>query len=248
MPEDRYAKVYGEDIAAFGGYPYSIPGAQLSSRIANRRRNDAITAMCGLSGKKVIDVGCGDGTYTLEFLKAGPRDILGIDTVGAAISVAQSKAVGLDSIRFKVASVYDLGRLGENYDVAIIRCVLHHLDDPERAIGNITAVAREIVVVEPNGYSPVLKVIEKVSRYHRDHGERSYFPSQIDRWFTRHGGRVVDSRLYGFVPFFCPDGAARVLSAIEPVVERIPLVRMLACAFCVKHIVVEAPDRKRGKP
>ena len=37
-------------------------------------------------------------------------------------------------------------------------------------------------VIEPNGYNPVLKVLEKVSRYHIEHEERSFFPATLHAW------------------------------------------------------------------
>jgi hypothetical protein len=38
------------------------------------------------------------------------------------------------------------------------------------------------------------------------------------------------------VPFFCPDGMATVLKAIEPAFETVPIARQLSCAvFCVRY-------------
>jgi SAM-dependent methyltransferase len=189
-----------------------------------------------LAGRTVIDVGCGDGTYTLELLQGGPRDVLGIDPAAEAIARARERSAGRDNVRFAVTSVYDLAELGETFDVAVVRGVLHHLDRASDAASAIARVARVIVVVEPNGCNPVLKIIEKVSRYHREHGEKSYWPGRLDHWFESAGGRVTGRWFIGQVPMFCPDRMAGMLKMVEPVVERVPLVRRIMCAQYVQRV------------
>ena len=45
---------------------------------------------------------------------------------------------------------------------------------------------------------------------------------------------TVERRLFaGLVPMFCPDWMARVTKRIEPLVERLPLVRNIGCAVYV---------------
>jgi len=73
-------------------------------------------------------------------------------------------------------------------------------------------------------------VIEKVSRYHREHGERSFTAPHMIRWIEQAGGRVTNLRYAGFVPMFCPDGLARAMKRVEGIVESTPAVRVVACA------------------
>jgi len=106
----------------------------------------------------------------------------------------------------------------------------------ETAVEKICKKARDIVVVEPNGYNPMLKVIEKTSKYHLEHEEKSYRPGILDAWFIRNGGEIVQSIYVGLVPMFCPDLAARVLKFFEPIVEKTPLLRRLCCGQYVNKI------------
>ena len=92
--------------------------------------------------------------------------------------------------------------------------------------------------MEPNGYNPVLKVIEKLSRYHVEHEEKSYSPRRVAAWFERCGARVEAERYIGLVPMFCPDLLARLLKSFEPLVERTPLLRRIACGQYVQRIGV----------
>ena len=98
------------------------------------------------------------------------------------------------------------------------------------ALKEALRLAPSVVSIEPNGYNPVLKVLERVSRYHRDHEEKSYPPSRLDYWVTRLGGAITSRQWIGLVPMFCPDWFARTLKTIEPTIERLPGVNRLCCA------------------
>lgn len=72
-------------------------------------------------------------------------------------------------------------------------------------------------------------VIERVSTYHRDHDEKSYWPPTLNRWFAKCGYSPVEQRFFCLVPYFCPTRIAKLLKKIEPRLELIPVVRELAC-------------------
>lgn len=235
MTQEKNVKQFNQDVEVNAGYLYTT-GAKLSSYLANRRQSEAVKHITNLTGKRVIDIGCGDGTYTLEFLTAQPSYVLGVDAANGAVNCAKQKSIGFDRIEFRVMDVYNLDTLGERFDVAIVRGVLHHLYDVEKAIASLSRTADEVVVIEPNGYNPILKIIEKTSLYHIEHEEKSYFPHQLDSWFAQNGGRPIQSFYCGLVPFFCPDCVARMLKILEPVVERIPFFKQLACGSYVLKV------------
>lgn len=206
--------------------------------MANGRMTDAVKEMVDIEGKRVIDIGCGDGTYTIELMEMRPQHIIGIDAAGAAIDLARKKVLGKENIKFEEASIYDLNSKEEVYDVAVARGVLHHLDDVKTAIAVISKIAKEIIVVEPNGYNPVLKIIEKTSLYHIEHEEKSYCPGKLDQWFRQYGGILAKSIYIGLVPMFCSDSVARLCKIFEPFVEKTPLIRKLLCGQYVQKILM----------
>jgi SAM-dependent methyltransferase len=223
---------FDRDVEANGGYRYTT-NAGLSSRIANERQTEATLALVELGGRSVIDVGCGDGTYTAELAaRAAPRRILGIDPAATAIAAATNR---YPQLRFEIGDEYWLESTDERFDVAIVRGVLHHATDPQRLVQAIARVARQVLVIEANGLNPVLKVIERLSRYHRDHDERSFSAARIDGWL-RSASLTIERRLYvGLVPLFVPAPAARILKTIEPVMEQTPGVRRIALGtYCVR--------------
>ncbi len=117
--------------------------------------------------------------------------------------------------------------------MAVIQGVLHHADDPQATIREGLRVARELVVLEPNGLNPGLKLLEKVSKYHREHNERSYSRRRLRGWVEAAGGHVAQEKFGVFVPIFSPAWLARPMAAVEPAVEAIPGLRAIGCSVYV---------------
>jgi len=227
---------FEEDVRAGGGYEYT--GDRFSASLANACISEAIAAAYDFRGKTVLDVGCGDGAYTLQFPSLGAGRTYGVDPASAAIEAARKRAVenGVeDVVIFQEGNVYDLQRfLADNeVDCIVFRGVLHHLPDPERAIRSLRGFAGTIVVLEPNGYNPVLKILEKVSKYHIEHEERSFSASTLSTWL--HGAGFSDRKISycNLVPMFCPDMLARCCKWCEPLVEKIPFIKQLCCGQVV---------------
>lgn len=220
---------FERDVAEHDGYVYTT-NPRLSSRIASRRHSDAIHAAFDFRGKSVIDIGCGDGTYSIELYDRGcPSSIFAFDPASNAVSIARRKA-GAREITFEVASAYEIPRDVNTFDVAHLRGVLHHMDRPFDAIREALRVAPTIMLLEPNGFNMGLKLIEKASRYHREHGEKSYPPSRLDRFVRRLGARVTYRKFACIVPYFSPDWFASAMKRVEPIVESLPLAGRLGCS------------------
>ena len=223
---------FEKDAAAHGGYVYTL-AKRLSCRLATGRSVEAILETGQLAGRAIVDLGCGDGYYTIGYWdRCQPRALTGVDAAGAAIRAAREKS-GARPIRFEVADVHHLPFPDNSFDLALIQSTLHHDDAPASIIREAFRVAPVILIHEPNGNNLGLKVIEKASRYHREHSEKSYSSRRIARWVEAAGGEVQWRRFAGFVPMFCPDWLARAMKAVEPLLEAIPGLRALGCAVFI---------------
>jgi tRNA (mo5U34)-methyltransferase len=113
-----------------------------------RRFADAIPA--DLSGLSVLDIGCNGGFYAIEMKRRGAARVVGIDADPDYLAQARfaARAAGCE-IELRELSVYDVGRLGERFDVVLFLGVLYHLRHPLLALDLIHAhAARDLLVFQ----------------------------------------------------------------------------------------------------
>ncbi len=230
-PRENYLP-FDHDAAARGGYVYTA-GNRLSCRMATARSLDVILSTGEFAGRSVIDMGCGDGYYTIRYWdRARPRAVTAIDAAPAAIDAANRQKQDRP-IRFQVGDVHALPFPDDSFDLTLLQSILHHDDRPQDIIREAFRLAPTILIHEPNGNNFGLKIIERTSRYHREHGEKSYSSRSIVRWVEQAGGKVVWRKFAGFVAMFSPDWLARLMKGAEPLLERTPGLRALGCALFV---------------
>lgn len=227
---------FNEDIKSKGRYQYTDFN-KYSAYIATKKQSEEIIKLLKerfSENISILDVGCGDGTFTLELLrKVNPKKIIGFDYAQSAIRVANSAIGAKDKgkIEFLYGDVYDAHKMFKknSFDVVVIRGVLHHLTKPKQAIKSLRYLSNKIIVLEPNGFNPILKAIENISSYHIRRGEKSYWPPTINKWFADNDFKVKKQVFFSIVPYFCPKNIVKLLKIIEPVMERIPFVKSFYC-------------------
>jgi tRNA (mo5U34)-methyltransferase len=104
-----------------------------------------------LSGKSVLDIGCNAGFYSMEMKRRGADRVVGIDSDDRYLAQARlaAETLGHDNIEFRNLSVYDVGALGERFDLVIFMGVLYHLRHPLLALDLIHEhVARDLFVFQ----------------------------------------------------------------------------------------------------
>ena len=230
-------KVFNQDVKKNAGYIYT-DDKFFSAKIATSKQTEQLVKLIKKyfpEKIKILDIGCGDGKHTVELYKlTHPHLIMGIDPAKEAISVARRKIENKykNKIEFRVGNIYDIDKLfyKGQFDLVVIRGVLHHLYDPVNAIKRISGIFSSVIIIEANGYNPILKIIEKVSLYHLEHEEKSYWPPLLNQWFREQGYQAISEHYAGIVPYFCPDYMAKSLKFIEPLFENIPLLNRLYCA------------------
>ena len=98
-----------------------------------------------LTGRTVLDIGCNAGFYSIEMKRRGADRVLGIDFDDDYLAQARFAAeVAEADVEFRRLSVYDVGVLGERFDIVLFMGVLYHLRHPLLALDLI----REHVVGE----------------------------------------------------------------------------------------------------
>jgi tRNA (mo5U34)-methyltransferase len=89
-----------------------------------------------LEGASVLDIGCNAGFYSIEMKKRGAVRVLGIDSDERYLAQARlvAEELGFPDIEYRKLSVYDVGALGEKFDLVIFMGVIYHLRHPLLAL------------------------------------------------------------------------------------------------------------------
>src|SRR3954449_7913904 len=133
-----------------------------------------------LRDKSVLDIGCNAGFYSMEMKRRGAARVLGVDSDEDYLRQARFAADvnGLD-IEFRKLSVYDVGALGETFDVVIFMGVLYHLRHPLLALDLIHEhVADDLLIFQSmqRGSRQVMPVEEDYDFNDTEHFFESGYP------------------------------------------------------------------------
>jgi SAM-dependent methyltransferase len=124
--------------------------------MAATRRVLAILYPYGPVGRSVVDLGCLEGGYTLEFARMGMRS-LGVEIRQSNFENCRlvKAAFPIAGLEFRHDDVWNIGGLGE-FDVAFCCGLLYHLDRPVEFLRLLGGVARHAVILNTHVAVPDL--------------------------------------------------------------------------------------------
>jgi tRNA (mo5U34)-methyltransferase len=119
-----------------------------------------------LRGRTVLDIGCNAGFYAIEMKRRGADRVVGVDSDPRYLAQARF-ATRVKDVEVELAnlSVYDVGRLGERFDVVLFMGVLYHLRHPLLALDLI----REHAVGDLLIFQSMLRGSDEVRRLASDY-------------------------------------------------------------------------------
>jgi tRNA (mo5U34)-methyltransferase len=128
----------------------TAPNHFLHDYPANKFKRFAKAIPQDLTGKSVLDIGCNAGFYSLEMKRRGASRVLGIDSDDRYLAQARLAAEVTElKAEFRNLSVYDVGALGERFDLVIFMGVLYHLRHPLLALDLIHEhVAKDLLLFQ----------------------------------------------------------------------------------------------------
>ncbi|WP_372697215.1 methyltransferase domain-containing protein [Arthrobacter sp. JSM 101049] len=99
------------------------------------------------AGQRLLDVGCGPGSITLDLARLiaapdGSGRAVGVDRSEDVLATARARAAAEDvvNVGFEVGNIYDLQYDDGSFDIAHAHQVLHHLVDPVAAVRELRRV------------------------------------------------------------------------------------------------------------
>jgi ubiquinone biosynthesis O-methyltransferase len=116
---------------------------------------EAIKLCNDISGRKVLEAGCGRGDFSI-YLSQKSAYVDGFDFSEAAIEIAKKKALFMNAIvNFFVANAQDLPIENDLYDIIFSCECLEHLPDPQKALNEFYRVLKPggLLVLTTENYS-----------------------------------------------------------------------------------------------
>jgi SAM-dependent methyltransferase len=121
----------------------------------------------GVVGRRIVDLGCLEGGYTVELARAG-FDALGIEVRESNFENCQRVKAGtnLPNLTFACDDVQNLAKYG-TFDAIFCSGILYHLDQPRKFVDLMAQVCRRVVIIDthiadtqPNGKFALSQVTE----------------------------------------------------------------------------------------
>ena len=129
--------------------------------------------------ESLLDAGCGEGFVLNAVAEAYPdMKLTGIDTSEQAIEYAKEHFG--EKARFRPGSVYKLPFSDKSFDTVLCSEVLEHVDDPNRAVGELKRAARKYVVISVP-HEPYFQWLNNMGKLIRVTGD----PEHVNFWTSK---------------------------------------------------------------
>lgn len=173
-----------------------------------RRTLDLLDAHARIGpDERVLDVGCGTGTYVRRLLdRNADQAVVGADVSPGMLAEARRKAGPAPNARFVEASAEALPFEAGTFDVVVSASALHYARRPDAALAEAARVLRpggRLVVLDwDRGYGPVA-VLDVVLRVFDPAHGRTLSANELDglvarAGFESHSVRRIRQGVWGF--------------------------------------------------
>lgn len=126
-----------------------------------------------LSGKKVLEYGCGLGKNTMLLAKSG-ADVTTFDLSPKSVEYTKKRAEAngvSDRVEAHVAAAEDLPFPSDSFDIVFGQAILHHIDTAVGApeLFRVVKPGGKVAFTEPLGMNPLLNFVREYVPYPHKH-------------------------------------------------------------------------------
>jgi ArsR family transcriptional regulator len=133
----------------------------------------------------VADLGCGTGNAAAH-LAPLVQTVIAVDREPAMLEAGRKRLAGFDNVDFRLGDLTDLPIADASLDVAVVILVLHHFDEPARAVAEMARVLR------PEGTALIVDMVahdRESYRYSMGHRHLGFSEEQVRSWAAAAGLR-----------------------------------------------------------
>ncbi|AVS84800.1 SAM-dependent methyltransferase [Paracidovorax avenae] len=100
-----------------------------SSRDVDPAWMEAVQAFVEPEGRRIADIGCGGGIYSLAWHALGAAQVTGVDFSAEMVAASRERSAGVHGVRFVQGDATATGLPSAGFDVVFQRALIHHLPD-----------------------------------------------------------------------------------------------------------------------
>jgi toxoflavin synthase len=187
-PQSTTSTQYNNLVTKYNSlYDGSFPAGQLEEY------NFYHAVAAHIKGKRVLDLACGSGHYSLRLLDWGAESVVGVDISASMVAEARKRAGGRGNADFVVGDVTKSLDLGAPFDVVVGTWLLNYAANKEDMTAMFASVKANI---QPGGsffgltIPPPLGSREELDRAFREDwasfGTDGWVTGEVERGFAVH--------------------------------------------------------------
>ncbi|MEK7173352.1 MAG: class I SAM-dependent methyltransferase [Patescibacteria group bacterium] len=158
-------------------------------------------------GKKLLDIGCGDGVDSEIFINEFGLDVYGMDIY------EDQNIKNIKGLKFQKAGIHQIPFQDNAFDYVFLHDVLHHIDEKEQSsqkhisglleLKRVCKVGGKVIILEGNRYNPLFYPHMVLMKKH-NHFKQKYFQRIIKEVFDDVNFRSFEAHSYPrkFLNFF----------------------------------------------
>lgn len=183
----------------------------------------------GVAGLRVLEYGCGQGSYAFDLAEAGATHVTGIDISPVAIDLARKQAeeAGVsDRTDFTVMDAEKLDFPDDSFDRICGGGILHHID-LDKGYAEIARTLRpggRAVFLEALGHNPLINAYRRRTPEQRTEDEHPLLEADLElasKFFDRVDCRFFNLLTIPAFPLARAPGFERVTASLDALDQRL---------------------------
>lgn len=186
-------------------------------------------------GKKILDVGCGDGSDAAIFMNEYKLKTSGIDIF------EHENIKNIKGLIFQKSNILQIPYANGSFDYVFSHDVLHHIDEKNQnftvhveALKELKRICRRngyIIIIEANRYNPLFYPHMVLMNKH-NHFKQKYFKELINSIFTT-------VQFKNFEAHFYPRTLLKIFKIYELIIEKVTIFR----SFLAYNVAIIQNDK-----